>query len=156
MYTTLGLLSTDWDSNIDFRFTPSSFDCMFSIFTHICRVTGFGTETAKVDRATALNFQENNRQSYLIQNYLPPAHNYILLSANDIQQRPDGGWVSLSRIGFNSNFTQALVLLSQNAKVKGSVDICNEFYEVLQKANGTWDLQATIQVVDCELPPSQN
>jgi hypothetical protein len=156
--TTLGMLSIKVDDYSDL--SGLNLDCsMFSVFTDLCTVMGFpdgaGIKSA-VDRETVIDFQKNNSHSYPLKDYLPPSNNHILLSFSDIQGLPDSGWFSLSRVGFNSAFTQALIMLNQVAKVNGDVMTCSQFYEILEKVEGSWILRKEVQINDCELPPSQN
>ena len=134
-YTTIGLISDDLNGHLAY----------------------VAEETPTLRKETVLDFQNNNEQAYLLKNYLPTVNDDILLSTNDIQGLPKSdGWITLSRVGFNSKYTQALVLLGQVAKVNGDIIICNEIFEILQKTGGAWIVQSEIRVIDCELPPSEN
>ena len=82
-----------------------------------------------VDDSTITDFQSSNRQSAVIKDYLPTNNNYLFLSDADVRlffndwttfsnKYPDiGGYISLSRIGFNSSYNQALVLRSSYVKL---------------------------------------
>lgn len=157
--TSLGRLSVNAENHSDL--SALSLDCgSLSPFTNRCTVTGFqyyvpGTEP-EVSREIAVDFEKNNQQPYLLRDYLPSPNTHLLLRPGDIEDLPDGGWVSVSRVGFNAAFTQALVLLNQVAKVNGIVDVCNQFYKILEKVDGKWVMREEVQILDCVLPPSQN
>jgi hypothetical protein len=134
-YTTIGLIGDDLNGSLAY----------------------IAEEMPTLRKETMLDFQKNNEQAYLLKNYLPTVNDDILLSTNDIQGLPkNDGWITLSRVGFNSKYTQALVLLGQVAKVNGDIIICNEIFEILQKTGDTWIMQSEVRVMDCELPPSKN
>jgi hypothetical protein len=112
-------------------------------------------EIPGLKKETMLDFQNINEQAYLLKDYLPSINDDILLSANDMQQLPeDDGWIALSRVGFNSRLTQALVLLGHVAKIDGDVFICNEVFKSLKKVDNVWVAEGEVWVIHCELPPS--
>lgn len=118
-------------------------------------LTSAAAEIPGLKKETMLDFQNNNAQTYLLKDYLPSVNDDILLSANDIQSLPESsGWIALSRVGFNSSFTQALVLLGHVAKIDGDVFICNEIFKSLKKVDNVWVADGVAWVIHCDLPPS--
>lgn len=98
------------------------------------------------------DYQEVNMQSYYLINYLPPNTPFTILSGAESEQIYRDGWeaykdkypnsyriISFSRIGFDSEFSQALVL-----KVYGTPTETGGFSEgtflLFQKKHGAWIL----------------
>jgi hypothetical protein len=86
-------------------------------------------EAPKVEDETLADFQKINSQSFLLSNYVPSKNNYVFLNRAEIEQfyndweafsdqHPNLEVInSFSRVGFNSTFTQAIVLNGANAKI---------------------------------------
>jgi hypothetical protein len=79
--------------------------------------------------STLNDFQKSNRQSHFLKGYLPANNDYLFLSDAEVEllfsdweafsnEHPDVvGFISLSKIGFDSSYTQALVLRSSYNKL---------------------------------------
>lgn len=151
--TSLGWLTVDTE-NISNLLTLNINCDLSSRFTNFCTVVGFpdGTETEpKISRETAFDFRVNNQQSHLLRDYLPSSHPHILANATDIDNLPDhSGWFSVSRVGLNSSLTEALVLLNRVTKIEGHVDVCSQFFEILEKVDSKWVVQKEVQILACE------
>lgn len=86
-------------------------------------------QAPKIDNDTLVDFQHNNSQAHLLKDYLPNNNSYIFLSNAEVEQfyndwqtfsiqQPNVEVInSFSRVGFNSRFTQAIVLENRNAKI---------------------------------------
>ena len=86
-------------------------------------------EAPIVQDDTLADFQENNHQSYLLKDYLLTDTSFMLLNDAEVEQfyndweafsrqHPNVQVInSFSRVGFNSIFTQAIVLKSSSAKI---------------------------------------
>ncbi len=86
-------------------------------------------EAPGVKDDTLADFRENNNQSYFLKDYLPANPDYVFLSDAEVEQfyndwesfsnqHPNVHVInSFSRVGFNSTFTQAIVLIGSKAKV---------------------------------------
>ncbi len=105
-----------------------------------------------LDQETSKDFQGINAKSYLLKDYLPSSSDYVFLSRDEIQQLSKDNWKGFSakypgengigyfsRVGFNPNFTQALVLEGYYAPSNGPFSTIGAgFLIILQKANGKW------------------
>jgi hypothetical protein len=104
---------------------------------------------------TQRDYEEINKISYPIKDFLPPTVDVTLVNPADGKQLY--WWTSFSRIGFNSSFTQALVLVGD---CRG--ELCYDrtaefmysqgFYLVLQKENGKWAVKDRIDSWFIEAP----
>lgn len=90
------------------------------------------------------DYQEKNKVSYPIKDFLSPEENVTFVNpANGNQLH---WWISFSRIGFNSSLTQALVLVG-DCRGEACYDpagifmYSQGFYVTLQKKNGKWEIQ---------------
>ena len=85
---------------------------------------------------TFSNFLELNQQPYSIREYLPRE-----ISDQIIEQQ--GWWVSLSRIGFNSQLTQALVVRDRNMGCDSKGVCCYGEGSILflQKKDNRWIIE---------------
>ena len=98
----------------------------------------------QLKQATLEDFREKNNQSYLMKEYLPSTIDNSLLAIND--QKEYWWRISFSRIGFNSSFTQALVLVG-DCRGDGCFSDEGEFiygrgyFSLLEKVNGKWIIQ---------------
>jgi len=87
------------------------------------------------------DYQEKNKETYPIKEFLSPTENMILVNPANGKQLY--WWVSFSRIGFNSSLTQAFVLVG-DCRGKACYDsngvfmYSQGFYELLEKENGKW------------------
>jgi hypothetical protein len=90
------------------------------------------------------DFQEKNKISYPMKDYLPPTEDVILVNLANSEQLY--WWISFSRIGFNSSLNQALVLLG-DCRGESCYDntissiYSQGFYIFLQKKSGEWTIQ---------------
>jgi hypothetical protein len=98
------------------------------------------------------DYQEVNMQSYSIKNYLPVNTPFTILSRAEIEQIYKDGWeahrdkypnsyriMSVSRIGFDSGFSQALVLKVYSAPTEEG-GYSEATFLLFQKKNGVWTL----------------
>jgi len=89
-------------------------------------------ELVSLDNDTLDDFQSQNKKQYLLKDYLPPNTDYVLLSNTEVQSfftdwvifsanHPNTHTItSFSRVGLNSSFTQALVLVNTDVKILDS------------------------------------
>jgi hypothetical protein len=109
-----------------------------------------------LDEETLKNFQSQNEQSYLLQRLFKLDANYVLISPEKIGDYfgKDGGWwpayykdypesqglMMVSRVGFNSEMTQALVYASNQ-----SGDLAGEgFFVLLARDKGVWKVKKKV------------
>lgn len=94
-----------------------------------------------LQRKTLTDYQEKNKVSYPIKEFLSPIANVVLVNPANGKQL--FWWVSFSRIGFNSSLTQALVLVG-DCRGEACYDSAGVFmysqgfYIMLEKENGEW------------------
>ena len=112
---------------------------------------------------TWADFQENNKTSYPINEYLPSTADVILVNPDNFETNSGANsdhfywWVSFSRIGFNSSLTQALVLVGdcrgESCYNTTSVSIYSQgSYVLLQQKNGEWEIQSYQEAWFIEAP----
>ena len=95
-------------------------------------------------RETVFDFQENNKQSYSLTDYLPPTIGDEFMSSGENPQFYQR--ISFSRIGFDSFLTQALVLV-EDCRGEGCFDGTRDsIYSMgnlifLQKIGDLWMIQ---------------
>jgi hypothetical protein len=95
-------------------------------------------------RETLVDFQENNKASYPIKDFLPLTNNDPLIHPNDNQQI---WWVSFSRIGLNSSLDQALVIAELYAACKnGFCEYGTGNFILLHKESGRWYIQEQLEI----------
>ncbi len=107
----------------------------------------------ELQEETWLDFQKSNKESYPIKDYLSPSSSFVLLSDTEAQIYQDGwktfykdypaayGIIALSRIGFNSSFSQALVLKGYyGGSTTGDESYTDGRFIFLQKIHGTWTM----------------
>ena len=98
------------------------------------------------------DYQEVNMQSYSLKNYLPANMPFTFLSDVEIEQIYQDGWeaykdkypnsyriMSFSRIGFDSRFSQALVLKVYSAPTEEG-GFSEGTFLLFQKKHGVWTL----------------
>lgn len=98
------------------------------------------------------DYQEVNMQSYSIKNYLPVNTPFTILIGAEIEQIYQDGWeahkdkypnsyriMSVSRIGFDSEFSQALVLRVYSAPTEEG-GYSEATFLLFQKKNDVWTL----------------
>jgi hypothetical protein len=90
-------------------------------------------ESAYLRQDTFVDFWEINKQSYSIREYLPSR-----IAAQMIE--PHEWWVTLSRIGFNSRLTQALVIKERHMGCDNNGVCCYGEGSILflRKVSGNW------------------
>jgi len=103
------------------------------------------SDLPKLQISTWMDYQEKNKNSYPIKDFLPSAADVIFVNPANGKQLY--WWVSFSRIGFNSSLTQALVLVGDCRgaacydKTSGSIYSMGD-YVLLQKISGRWNIQS--------------
>lgn len=108
-----------------------------------------------LQRQTWADFEDKNKLSYPIKDYLPSTADVILANPKNGEQLY--WWVSFSRIGFNPSLTQALVLVG-DCRGEACYDSTSNsirsrgFYVFLQKKNGEWIIQGQQDVWFLEAP----
>jgi hypothetical protein len=98
------------------------------------------------------DYQEVNTQSYFLKNYLPANMPFTILSGAEIEQIYQDGWeahkdkypnsyriMSFSRVGFDSRFSQALVLKVSSAPTEEG-GYSEATFLLFQKKDGEWTL----------------
>lgn len=101
-------------------------------------------EFPDLQRETWIDFQEQNKVSYPIEDYLPSTVNMLLIDPVNSEQLY--WWLSYSRVGFNSSLTQALVLVGdcrgESCYDSTSTSMYSQgYYVFLQKENEEWTIQ---------------
>lgn len=101
-------------------------------------------EFPDLQRETWIDFQEQNKVSYPIEDYLPSTVNMLLIDPANSEQLY--WWLSYSRVGFNSSLTQALVLVGdcrgESCYDSTSTSMYSQgYYVFLQKENEEWTIQ---------------
>jgi len=95
-------------------------------------------------REIFVDFQENNKESYPIKDFLPPTNNDPLINPDDNEQI---WWVSFSRIGLNSSLTQALVIAELYAACQNGVcEYGTGNFILLHQVDGKWTIQEYLQI----------
>lgn len=94
-----------------------------------------------LQQKTWTDYQEKNKVSYPIKEFLPSTADVVLVNPANGEQLY--WWVSFSRIGFNSSLTQALVLVGDCRgelcyNDAGVFMYSQGFYVFLQKKYGKW------------------
>jgi hypothetical protein len=95
----------------------------------------------EIEKSVWFDYIEKNQQTYQIENYLSP--NSDVYYVNPVNDNTIDKYVTLSRVGFNKNLTQALVLLGTCSGDRCS-DSNSEFmlslgyYYFLEKKDDSW------------------
>ena len=111
-----------------------------------------GQRLPELKEETWKDYQEINTQSYSIKNYLPTDAPFTFLSDAEIEHIWDGGWkayqdkypnshgiMSFSRVGFDSGFSQALVLKVYSAPTEEG-GFSEATFLLFRKEHGVWIL----------------
>jgi hypothetical protein len=95
----------------------------------------------ELQRKTWIDYQEKNKISYPIKEYLQPTEYVTIVDYAHSEQMKK--WVSFSRVGFNSSLKQALVLVGDcsgeacyDSKSNNLLSV--GYFVVLQKENEKW------------------
>lgn len=112
-------------------------------------------EFPNLQRRTWADYQEKNKVSYPIKDFLPSTADVIMVNPANGEQLY--WWVSFSRIGFNPSLTQALVLVGDCRgeacyDSEGVFMYSQGFYVFLQKENGAWIITSRRDVWFIEAP----
>ena len=109
-------------------------------------------EIPDLKKETWKDYQEKNKVSQPIKNYLPFTTEVILVNPSGVgissgtNDRQFYWWVSLSRIGFDSSLTQALLLvgdcMGESCFGNSNVSMYSQgYYMFLKKENEKWIIQ---------------
>ena len=110
------------------------------------------TEIPDLKKETWKDYQEKNKVSHPIENYLPFTLDVILVDPsgvgidNGTNDKRFYWWISFSRIGFNSSLTQALVLIGdcrgESCFGNSNVSMYSQgYYVFLEKEKEEWTIR---------------
>jgi hypothetical protein len=92
-----------------------------------------------VKRETLFNFQENNKQAYPIQEYLPTSVETTIINNAGYGQT---WWIAFSRVGFSSSLTEAVVLIEEHLDcLEGNCSYGTGNFVFLKKIDNKWTIQ---------------
>ncbi|MEP6895712.1 MAG: hypothetical protein ABI986_08915 [Chloroflexota bacterium] len=101
---------------------------------------------------TLRDFQEQNKQQLSLWQYLQSTTDNRILSPNDIELLEEDRYITLSRIGFDSDFNQAFFLWGIVDKINNEIKPCDGILVLLQKADDGWVIQNSLVVLHCNSP----
>lgn len=101
---------------------------------------------------TLLDFQEQNKQQLSLWQYLPSTTDNRVLSLNDIKLLGEDRYITLSRIGFDSEFNQAFFLWGIVDKINNEIKPCDGILVLLHKVDDEWVIQNSLVILHCNSP----
>ena len=109
----------------------------------------------EMQEETWIDYQEKNKVSYPVENYLSSTKYLTLVNYDNRDQLNE--WVSFSRIGFNQSLSQALVLIGDCSGEACFDNTSNYMLSVgyfvfLEKKNGKWTILGQPRIWFVEAP----